>query len=227
MEWLVEFMKERRKNIPRITIDDFLEMEKRKNNDKYLINVRGANGTGKSSFAIRMLVEDKGAYMLTENGKDVVTVFPKFKMLSIGKYFIKTGGADSSEHKDKFYTKSVIERLWDCGHNIFLEGIIVSSSYGFWHETFQELMEKGGRRVMIMNLVMPLEKLEERVKIRNGGKDINMRHVKGKQSTVKRNIKKFEDDGYNSWVTSTEGVEFDGITDWFFKEIKEHSKGVK
>lgn len=225
MTELAKVLREKKKTLKRVTVDEFLENDTVKNKDPYCINIRGANGSGKSTFPIQMLLTDDKSYILTEDGKDVATVFPSYYMVAIGKYYIRTGGMDSGEYHDKSYGRYMLDKLWNCGYNILFEGMTVSSSYDFWRDTLLELEEKypNVRRVMIMNLVMPLEKLEERIKIRNGGKEIKMKYVKGKQSTVQRNIKKFEADGFNSWVTSTEDVEYDDMLSWFFNQIKEHS----
>lgn len=224
MTELAEILKEKKKTLKRVTLEEYLTYEPAKNNDPYCVNIRGANGSGKSTFPIQMLLMDERAYLLTENGKDIATVFPSFHMIALGKYYIRTGGMDSGEYHDKEYGKYMLDKLWKCGNNLLFEGMTVSSSYDFWRDTLLELQEKypGYRRVMIMNLIMPLDKLEERIKIRNGGKDINMKHVQGKLNTVLRNVKKFEADGFNSWVASTENVGFGDMLKWFFKQLHDH-----
>lgn len=225
MTELAKILKEKKATLKRVELEDFLKSPQANNSNRYVINIRGANGAGKSTFPIKMLLTDEKAYLLTENGKDIATVFPSFYMIALGKYYIRTGGMDSGEYRNKEYGKYMLDKLWNCGYNLLFEGMTVSSSYDFWRDTLKELEAKypGVRRTMIMNLVMPLEKLEERIKIRNGGKDINMKYVKGKNNRVARNVEKFEADGFNSWVTSTADVPYEDMLVWFFEEIKKHS----
>lgn len=232
MEMIGVRLKELKKDLPRITYPEYIEMVKDVSPDKpYLVNIRGANGTGKSTIPLLMTITDPDTVLVVnEDDKEILTYCPAFETTLMGRYYTKTGGLDISLFQDKYYIQEILTKVWhDTKTNIIMEGIVVSSSYGFYADMFKAFMETdyqrtdGCRReVLIMNLKMDLDDLEKRIMARNGGKQIKMHYVKGKQDTVMRNVPKFERDKFNSWVTSNRDVLYSDMLDWFDKEISDH-----
>lgn len=227
MEAVSERLKAIKKDTPRISYEEYVELVAK--NDRamrpYLVNIRGANGTGKSTVPLLITFLDPDlVFVVNEDNKEILTYSPQYHLTMMGRYYTKTGGLDISLYQDKYYIAEVLTKVWhDTNSNILMEGIVVSSSYGFYADLFRELVGVDDKRdVMIMNLVMELDDLEKRIMARNGGKQIKMHYVKGKQDTVKRNIPKFEEDGFNSWTTNNRDVPYEDMVDWYLREISEN-----
>lgn len=224
MDALTEQLKVIKKERKRITYDEYVELVKKSPVDNpYLINIRGANGTGKSTVPLLMTLTDDSAVFVTNNeGKEILTYSPKYELTIMGRYYTKTGGLDINIYQDKHYIAEVLRSVWaDTKTNILMEGIVCSSSYGFYADLFKALQTGPNYRdVLIMNLVMELDDLEKRIMVRNGGRPIKMHYVEGKQATVKRNIKKFERDGFNSWTTNNRDITYSSMVDWYFQELQ-------
>lgn len=188
-----------------------------------LINIRGCNGSGKSTIPLQFLAKDRGAYLLTYEGKDVATVFPSYGFVAMGKYRNKTGGLDG--YKNGEQTRTILEMLWLLPYSIIMEGVIASTIYSTYAELFKKLENKPPKRkIGIMNLVPPLELVKERLHKRNGGKKIKFEQVESKWRTVKKNAKKFAEAGFISWEADNSNISIEETLDWFFKEINEHIK---
>lgn len=225
-----EKLPELKANMKRVDINEFVKnqmLEQIEGADgKFLINIRGTNGTGKSTVPLTMVFSDPDVYCVSRNGKDILTVLPKFKTVALGKYYIKTGGCDSGELHEKTFAAALLKLLWESDWNILMEGMTVSSSF-WWAGTFQERIDNQvkPREVLVMNLSMSAEKIEERIKIRNGGKDINMKTAMSKQGTVMRAAQKFRDAGFNSWDTTTADINLDEVLGWYADNIRKNWKG--
>ena len=223
MEAINAKLKDMKINTPRVTYDEYLRMVKNYETTRpYLINIRGANGTGKSTVPLLITFTDPDVVIvLNSDGKEILTYSPQHNLTMMGRYYTKTGGLDISLFQDKHYIAEVLTKVWnDTNTNILMEGIVVSSSYGFYADLFNQLSASNDKRdVLVMSMIMDLDDLEKRIMARNGGKQIKMHYVKGKQDTVRRNIPKFERDGFTSWTTSNRDVEYEGMIDWFLGEI--------
>lgn len=189
-----------------------------------LINVRGSNGSGKSSIPLQMLATDRKAFLLTMGGKDVVTVFPTYDFMAMGRYRTKTGGLDG--YSGNAQTKEVLDAIWELPFSILMEGVISSTIFSTYADLFKELETRTmpSRKIGVMNLLPPLELIEKRIQKRNGGKEIKFDQVESKWRTVKKNAEKFKEAGLISWEADNSGIELGETVDWFFKEINEHVK---
>lgn len=188
--------------------------------DMKLVNIRGTNGSGKSTVPLRMLATDRGAYVFTLNGKDIATVFPKYNFLAIGKYRTKTGGLDGVGTTDEM--KNILSLVHYLPYSILMEGILASTVYSTYADLFAEYQEKSPKRkVIVFNIILPFDVIKERVLKRNGGKEVKWEQLESKLRTVTKNAKKFEDAGFTSLVVDNSEIEIEETLDWFFGLINE------
>jgi len=221
--------------LPRVALDEEIKrltkeaIGKFKEKNLKCINIRGSNGAGKSTIPIRMLFEDKKAYILTDKGKDVATVLPQLGYALLGTYRNKTGGGDTSTFQDKEYTKEILRKLWVTPYNVLFESMTISASFTFWAQVFGEFsydLAFTNRQIGVMSIIIPLEVNEQRIKKRNGGKDINMKYVAGKLRTVTNNVEKFTAIGVKSWAVDNTSVSLDEVYDWFHEQVNENMEGL-
>lgn len=166
---------------------------------KMLINVRGCNGSGKSTIVLSMMGDQK-AYVVEKpyKGKDrkILTVFPSWKFVALGSYHNKCGGLDG--YVD---TNMVKKGVWYAlkhypDYNIIMEGVLPSTVYSTYLDLFKEIEKKyPERQIVVVSLLPPLKECLRRIQKRNGGKPIKEDLVAGKWSTVARNADKFSDEG--------------------------------
>ena len=166
---------------------------------KYLINIRGCNGSGKSTIPMSML-DDPDKYVVEKpyKGKErkLLTVFPSYGWLALGSYHNKCGGLDGYVDTDM-----IKKGFWYAlkkypDYHIIMEGVIPSTVYGTYERLFLEAQEKyPKRKIIVVNLLPPVEECLKRIQKRNGGKPINEDLVRGKWSTVNKNADKFTQAG--------------------------------
>lgn len=208
--------------LDRVAIEDFVkDYQGKYPKNMKLINIRGCNGSGKSSIPLQLLSKDRGAFVFTLNGKDKATCFPSYGIVALGRYKTKTGGMDGLKgNQEKF---ELLDALWNTPFSIIMEGVIDSTIYSTYMNLFKELEGKEPKRkIGIMNLLPPVEVALERIQRRNGGKTIDEKAVISKWHTVQRNAEKFKQEGLNSWVSDNSNITLDQTLDWFFEEVKKN-----
>lgn len=222
-----ERLKEMKRNRPRIPYSAYVD---RANEcplqGPHLVNIRGTSGTGKSTVPLQMTMRDPDAvYVTDDDGMEILTYSPMHNTTMLGKYYTKTGGLDVKPFQDPARIIDTVTRVWqDTSTHIIMEGLICSGMYDRYHRLFQTLLPQPNRRsIYIMNLALDMATLEQRILTRSGRKQVRMKHVRAKQVAVMRNLKKFEAAGYNTWLTSNDGVAFDDMIDWYHKEIAAHA----
>jgi len=189
-----------------------------------LVNVRGTNGSGKSTIPLQMLANDREAYMLTLEGKDVATVFPSMGWLALGKYRNAAGGLDTIRTTDD--TKRILELCNQLPFNILFEGILCSTVYSTYSLLLQHYEKVNPfRKAGVMSIVNEMDVVKARVLARNGGKEVKWEQIESKWRTVKKNVQKFKDDGLASWETSNQDIKKEETLDWFFKELEVNMGG--
>lgn len=188
-----------------------------------LVNVRGCNGSGKSTIPMMMLQTDPESFEVIwkYDGKErvIATVFPKYQFLAIGRYHTKCGGLDSLKSTQE--TKDAVDVLWDCNFHILMEGVLASTVRGTYIELFQSMAQQHptARQVTIFNIVPSLETCLERIQQRNGGKLIKSELVENKRTTVLRNHQHFLDAGLRSIVVSNEQIDKVETLKWFYDNL--------
>lgn len=164
-----------------------------------LINIRGCNGSGKSTIVLSMM-DDPDKYTVEKpyKGKNrvIATVFPNYGFVALGSYHNKCGGLDGYADTDmvKKGTWYAVKHFPE--YDIIMEGILPSTVYSTYLELFKAIeQEYPDRKVIVLNLLPPLEECLRRIQARNGGKVIKEDLVGNKHATVARNADKFSKAG--------------------------------
>lgn len=177
---------------------------------KLLINIRGCNGSGKSTVPISMM-NDPDMYVIEKpyKGKDrkIVTVFPTYGFVALGSYHNKCGGLDGYVDTDM-----VKKGMWYAlkkfpEYHIIMEGVIPSTVYSTYEKLFKEVQQKYPERlVVVLNLLPSVAECIHRIKLRNGGKPIKEDLVRSKWDAVHKNSVKFRQAGIISLNWDNSGI---------------------
>ena len=209
---------------PRIELKELADLHKgcKVTNNK-LVNIRGCNGSGKSTIPIMMMNTDPYSFEVTwiVEGKErvIATVFPSYNYAALGKYSTACGGMDSMKTTDEI--KSAVNILWNLNYNLIMEGIMASTVRQTYIDLFTQLnqVHKLQREIIIYNLLPPLQVCLDRIQIRNGGKPIKEEQVASKWATVEKNVQYFEDAGFTCIVADNSDISKDETIDWFFNML--------
>ena len=169
-------------------------------NKRVLVNIRGCNGSGKSTIPLSMM-DDPKLYVETlvdSKGNKVVplTVFPSYGWVAIGTYFNKTGGLDtvSCIEATKIGMHAALCLYPD--YDVLMEGILCSTTFSSYAAMFHEVEETYGIKVIILSLMPPIKEAIRRVYARNGNKPIKEELIEAKRGMVYRSHEKFKKDGF-------------------------------
>lgn len=134
-----------------------------------LYYVKGSNGSGKSTVPSWMAENDPQAYVVTHNGKVMLTVCPSFNIICVGKYDkSKSKGVDSLKDTEQMlFAVSITEQPEYIGYDVIFEGIIPATLLNTWIER----LNRPTRRLVVLFLDTPKEVCLARVSSRNGGED--------------------------------------------------------
>lgn len=176
-----------------------------------LVQIRGTNGSGKSTVPMQMIKHDPDHWVEALGGTKrnpkapYLTVLPKYGFAVIGSYNGKTGGLDRISGGAANIRKFIVRAMKRYPeYDILMEGFIASGSVKPFIQIFKEfedMMEQGTlqpRKILVINFLPPIETCIERVYKRNGGKKIAEENVLGKYETVRRNVKTFRKAGFTS-----------------------------
>lgn len=175
---------------------------------RYLINIRGTNGSGKSSIISSML-DDHDAYLVTKSyhgkSKKVCTVFPKYSCVALGNYMAGTNGGMDNFLRGKFIDMSLkycLEKF--SNYDIYIESIMISTSFLPWVNRFLDIESKYTRKCVVVNLLPSVETCIKRVYNRNGNKTFNEKGLVSKYNKIKRESTKFNEYGVTSITINNE-----------------------
>lgn len=196
---------------------------------RLLVNIRGCNGSGKSTIPISMM-DDPKKYIVTKEyqgkQKRILTVFPTYKWVALGSYLNKTGGLDVLPNNDitqktLWYT---LKKFPD--YDILMEGIMASTIRSTYIKLFHEVEEKyPDTKVIIFNLMTPLQVCLNRIQMRNGGKSIKKDRIEEKWKTVNRNIQYFKDEGFITLKVDPSRLTKDRVLDKFLATVERYRGG--
>lgn len=120
------------------------------------------------------MLDDPDMYVVEKNykgrPKKILTVFPNYGWVTLGTYFNKTGGLDGFPNKEL-----TIKALWYAlkkfpEYNVLLEGVIASTIFSTYADLFHEVQDiYPDMKIVIVNLLPPIEACLERIQQRNGG----------------------------------------------------------
>lgn len=191
---------------------------------RLLINLRGCNGSGKSTIPLSMM-NDREKYVVEKPYKGrqrkILTVFPRYNFVVLGSYFNKTGGMDTFPDTELCMKAMKYAIVKFPEYNILMEGIMASTVYSTWRNAYKKVEEKHPEiQIVILNLVPPLDVALERVQLRNGGKPVNEQAIESKYNTVLRNAKKFKQDDFKSEIWDTSECKKDEMLCEFMDKVK-------
>lgn len=198
---------------------------------RVLVNIRGCNGSGKSTIPLSMM-SDPAMYVqdiLGSDGKRIgaVTVFPSWGWVALGTYFNKTGGMDVL--KNNWCTRSTLLFAIELfpEYDILMEGIMASTIRSTYIDLFHDIEDYYGDdapQVMILSLVPPVDVAIQRIYQRNGGKPIKEDAVRSKWTIVKRNVDKFAEAGFISIRVNSAKVKKGGMLKAFLKTVDKYRR---
>lgn len=205
-----------------INIYDYLQLfDGNIGENNKLVNLRGTNGSGKSSVPFSFINSDKDTFELTYqvDGKErvIATVCPNEKWLFLGAYRTKCGGLDY--YKTVEQTVDSLNLVFRLPFNILLEGVIASTIFSTYADLFNQININHERDVIVASLLPPLNTCLQRIQSRNGGKEVKCDQVEFKYNTVKKNVEKFRNAGLNSIELDNSQIELKDTKNWFLDAI--------
>lgn len=200
---------------------DFISSVKLGSDGLRLINIRGANGAGKSTVPMQMMETDPLAFELTYHyyGKNriMATVFPSYNYMVVGKYRgLKCGGLDTFRTTEQIF--ETLDLLWEIPYNLIMEGVISStvfSTYKQWFETAND-NHVSKRNITVASILPTEEVCINRVMQRNGGKEVKIDLIRSKYRSVERNHKKFCATSIPAKLLDNSNVAIEDTLKWFF-----------
>ena len=162
----------------------------------YAVNLKGCNGSGKSTIPMRMIKRDKKTVLLTmssEDKKPIATYCPNYGVVFLGTYLTACGGCDSLG--DTQIVKQILKLLWKKDVHIIFEGVIVGDIKTTFYEILQGFKEAYPRTVSFCFMGTPLAECLRRIQIRNGGKEINTVLVSSKYKNSVTHLKFYLEQG--------------------------------
>lgn len=195
---------------------------------KLLVNIRGCNGSGKSTIPMSMMDDPEVKIVSKPFGNKsvkILTVFPTYKWVALGSYLNKTGGMDTLSNKA---LKQKI--LWYAlkkypEYDILMEGVIDSTVRGSYIDLFNEVKQRyPDRTVIVASFVPPVDVCLDRVYERNRGKPIKEDAVIQKHKIVDRNVDKFKEAGFISLRLDTSKVKREDMLKRFLKTVEKYRK---
>lgn len=200
-------------------------VEQAKQHSRLLVNIRGTNGSGKSTIPVAMK-DDPDTYQVIRphqgRPRKILTVFPNYGWVALGSYERQVGGLDA--FPNKAFTEKVLQYALKKfpEYNILMEGILASTTYSTYAELFRNVQKEWGIQPVIYYLMPPVEVCIERIKQRNGGKPFKEDLVQAKYSTMQRGIKKFSEAGeFPLFVVNNSSFGKEDVLSQFFADMEE------
>ena len=194
--------------------------------DKVLVNIRGCNGSGKSTIPLSMM-NDSGMCVETlysSDGDKIVsfTVFPAYGWVALGTYFNKTGGLDTVKSIE--HTKLALNAALCIypEYDLLMEGILCSTTYSSYADIFHYVESTYKRKVIVLSLMPPVEKAIQRVYKRNGGKQVKNELIEAKWGMVYRSHQKFKNAGFCTVKVDSSKVTKEQMLPSFLKTINKY-----
>lgn len=197
---------------------------------RVLVNIRGCNGSGKSTVAMSMMDDPKMEIVLGRYNDQKIkyTIFPTYGWVALGTYLSKTGGMDGISTKAE--KQATLEYVWKeyPDFDVVMEGVIDStilSTYVDLFNDYQSRIDDGEinpRRIIVLNFLPPLEECIRRVLERNGGKPVKEEQIESKWNTVYRNARKFKEEGIISIKYDNSKIKKGQMLDKFFSIVNKY-----
>lgn len=192
---------------------------------RLLVNIRGTNGSGKSTIPISMK-DDPDMYIVVRpyqgKPKKILTVFPNYGWVALGSYKRQVGGLDG--FPNKAFTEKVLRYALKKypDYNILMEGILAATTYSTYAQMFREIQEEFNIQPVVYYLMPPVEVCIDRIKERNGGKTFKEDLVVAKYGMMQRGIKKFQQAGeFPLFVVDNSKIDKSFVLEQFFAKLEE------
>lgn len=192
---------------------------------RLLVNIRGTNGSGKSTIPVSMK-DDPDMYEVVKpyqgKPKKILTVFPTYGWVALGSYNRQVGGLD--QFPNKAFTEKVLRYALKKfpEYNILMEGILAATTYSTYADLFREVQDSYGIQPVVYYLMPPVEVCIERIKERNGGKEFKENLVWNKYRMMERGIEKFKRAGeFPVVVVDNSNTDKTLVIDQFFENLEE------
>jgi predicted ABC-type ATPase len=183
-----------------------LKKARKTNKPMYAINIKGCNGSGKSTIPIRMIDQEKGHVYLTtrqDDKKPVATILPVMGVVIFGSYLTNCGGCDALPDTKK--VQELLKDLWTKDIHIIYEGVIVGDIYSTFKDIMVAFNEVWPREVSFCFMGTKFKECLRRIQGRNGGKPINEELVRQKYKNSLRHITGYAEEGLDCKVLDTTG----------------------
>lgn len=181
-----------------------------------IYDIRGTNGSGKSTLVREILRRWKNVFI--QNEEIPYHYVYGLNLCIMGGYAGKGSGVDNVKGSDRLQ-KFMWSKLED-GHNVLLEGVIVSHIFGRWNEMAHNVKAEG-YDYKFYYMDVPVEVAIERVKDRReaAGKDreYDPHNTIKFQESILRVVNKLEEEGHE--VTRLSDLELDEEYDWLMSDI--------
>ncbi len=122
---------------------------------------------------------------LTASGEDQLLTYRGKQWAVLGRYSNVCGGCDTIKTQQEIIDR--VEFWTKRGHNVWLEGLILSTIYG----SVGEYSEKFGNRWVFAYLQPPIEECVQRIKARRAAagnlKPLNETNTRNRVATIERN----------------------------------------
>ena len=174
---------------------------------RLIINLKGCNGSGKSTIP-QMMIESEGenAVLITISKEDklpVATFCPTYNTVILGRYFTACGGCDTLIPSQ---VQEIIKKLWLKDVHILFEGVIVGDIKSTFYNLMRECREVSPRIVEFCFMGTPFKTCLKRVSLRNGGKPVKVEQIRQKYRNAVSHLKYYLSQGdVGVWVLPTQG----------------------
>lgn len=148
-----------------------------------LYYIKGCNGSGKSTVPSYLASTDPQAYVVTHNGKILLTVCPSYDLICVGKYdHSKSKGVDSlTDTEQMMMAVEITEQPDYAEFDVIFEGIIPATILNTWVER----LDRPARKLWTLFIDTPLDVCLSRVDTRNGGQEYDRDLVASKWNRIK------------------------------------------
>lgn len=182
---------------------------------RYILNILGSFGSGKSSLARALMPPDTNPRLLTfadaygqniprpapaiagekepraiRPKKVLATVYPAVSTAWVGPYHSACGGCDALVKVEIFAALEYL--VFSTDYNVVFEGVAVSGVRTYLNH-LRNLPLVTDIKPLVIALHAPVETHKARVMQRNGGKPINQHHIESKHRAVEARIRELAD----------------------------------
>jgi thymidylate kinase len=167
-----------------------------------IVNLRGTNGSGKSTVARGLIMVDPEARIVylaeykTEAGAERWVPgyhVPKLDLVVVGPYRTDCGGCDAI--KTQALVKEAVRKAASLTTHVLFEGVIVSTLFSGYLELSKGLVADGRTPLAWCYLDTPVEECLRRIQVRNGGKPIKEDLVRQKVRAIEGTRRKAQEAG--------------------------------